>query len=505
MQLAIVGLIALAFAITSYYATETFGPFGWANAIGGILALAAAAVRGVRRARPLGTPIARRLLLPRLALVAGAVAGAVALERAAAWSGAQLDWTAERRFDLSPATRQLLDRVPGKVSATLYYELFDPRARRTRLLLKTLAQAGPVRVSERLLDEAADEAERYQISSSDTVVLQLGQRFETVERPGEGSIYEALYRLLSTAEERTLYVARGEGEGDLTRTDEVGYSGLAAALQTEGYALRDLVTAAIEEVPADADALLFVGPKRRLRETALAALERYLAGGGRLVALLDPGHETGFEELLSGWGIRLVDGVVIDPASGPIEGDPPGVNPLVFLYTPHPITQGLSSTTMTFFLRARPVEVARKPEPDDRLQELAYASRRAWVSEQVAAVERGFLPERPPDAASDYRSLVVAGRYPRGEAEARIAVFGDSDLASNRHLRAVYNADVVLNAIHWATEREPDITLRPKALTPDQFPLTPEQSLEMLYGVGLVIPELCLIAASLAWLRKRSA
>ena len=43
-----------------------------------------------------------------------------------------------------------------------------------------------------------------------------------------------------------------------------------------------------------------------------------------------------------------------------------------------------------------------------------------------------------------------------------------------------------------------------KATTPDQDPLTPQQTLGMLYGIGLLVPELLLIASALAWLRTRS-
>jgi hypothetical protein len=35
--------------------------------------------------------------------------------------------------------------------------------------------------------------------------------------------------------------------------------------------------------------------------------------------------------------------------------------------------------------------------------------------------------------------------------------------------------------------------------------MTPLDSLRMFYAVGLVIPELCLIAGAVMWLRRRSA
>ena len=73
--------------------------------------------------------------------------------------------------------------------------------------------------------------------------------------------------------------------------------------------------------------------------------------------------------------------------------------------------------------------------------------------------------------------LVVAGRYPRESGEIRIVAFGDSDFASNRYLRTLYNLDLVLNAVHWAIEREPEITVRPKIRDTVQFPIPVENTL----------------------------
>lgn len=504
--LALVGMIAIAFGLGSYYTTESLGGFAVANLAAGAVALLAATVAAVARgARRAGAPTGRGRLLPRAVWVVFALAAAVALERCAQHTELQADWTAERRFELAPATRQALAELPGAVTATLYFEDFDPRVRRTRLLLETLEEnAAALRVRQRRLAESALEADRYEVTRSNSVVLVLDGTFETVENPTEGSLYEALRRL-GRRDETLLYVARGEGEGDFSSVEPIGYSGLGAALHAEGYRLRELVLAAASAVPEDAAGLLVVGPERPLRDATLTALADYLSGGGRLVVLLDPGRETGLEALLGAWGFELPDAVVIDPASGPVEGDAAGLNPILFTYAEHPVVRGLDSRRMLFLLRARPVLPTRKPAPQDDLAGVAFTSGRAWLTEQVRAAERGLLPAPPPDATRQHFPLAAAGRYPRDGVEARIVVFGDSDFASNRYLRALYNLDVVLNAVHWATQREEQITLRPKTLTPHQFPLTPQDSLRMFYGVGLVIPEGCLIAAALIWLRRRSA
>jgi len=100
----------------------------------------------------------------------------------------------------------------------------------------------------------------------------------------------------------------------------------------------------------------------------------------------------------------------------------------------------------------------------------------------------------------------VAGLYPRERGQARIVVIGDADFASNANLRTLYNLDLIMNAIHWAAENDSEITLRPKNRpAPVQFPIPLTDTLQTLYGVGLLVPELLLIAGGIVWLRGRSS
>jgi hypothetical protein len=351
--------------------------------------------------------------------------------------------------------------------------------------------------------EAKAEVDRFDLAFSNSVVLELGDEWTVVERPSEGTLLEGLRRLTHRGAS-LVYVTRGEGEGDLESTQEAGLSGLAAQLEGEGYRVRELVLSAVREVPEDAAAVLVLAPQRRFRDEAIEALDRYVRRGGRLVAFLEPGRDTGVEGLLARYGLEVPDGVVVDEAAGPVEGLPRGVAPIVYSYGSHPITRGLSPRTMTFFLRARPVVPARKPEPEDQLVGLAFSSPRAWLAVESGAIERGLAPLRPEGVQPERFPLAAAGLYPRDGVEGRIVAFGDADFASNHYLRTLYNLDLLLNAMHWVLSREDAITLRPKQVTQDQDPLTPQQSLSMLYGVGLLLPELLLVAAALAWVRQRT-
>jgi hypothetical protein len=504
-ELALGGLIAIAFGMGSYYATDHFGAFNYANVILGGTALAVAAARGLSRLRGAGAPAFRGILARGVLGILAAALLALAVERAAHHSGIQFDWSFERKFALSEATLTALADLPCQLTATLYYEEFDPRSRSTRLLLRTLVRAGDLRFDERRLDDHPDDEDRYAIGSSNTVVFHCGDEFQTVERPTEGAIYEALYRFRSF-DSRTLYLSRGAGEGDPERTDAIGFSGFAQALLTEGYRLRHLVTASVSEIPEEADAVVLIAPSRPLRREALDALDRYLERGGRVVAFIEPGRESGVEELLGRWGLRSANSVLIAPASGPVDGDAPGVNPIAFNYTTsHPAARGLGPSRMTFFRGARSFEL-RKPRPGDKLAGVVFASPRSWLHADIGVLSSKVAPERPAAAAEEYRPIAVAAAYPREGSEARIVAFGDSDFASNRHLRTLYNLDLVLNSIHWALEREPDITLRPKtSIGAMQFPLPLASTLRTFQGLGLLLPELLLVAGAILWLRRRSA
>ncbi len=508
-----VAAIGLGFGVLASFASEEPGWFELANY--GLAAGAAliGALRAMLRARDASAAAFRRPLALGALRVGLALLLAVGFERAVALLGVQLDWTFERKYQPAPATLDVLRELceSSEFEALLFGDDFDPRRRSTRLLLKTLAAKSCLRFEARRLGDDPGEEEQYGVGTSNTVVLILRTpghppQIELIERPTEGALFET-FSLLAQREGGVLWIARGAGEGNLESGAPTGYSGLASALVTEGYQLHQFVGAATSEIPSDVSAVLWIAPERALPPEALAALERYLAGGGRLVAWLEPGSAGGVSELLTRWGIEPAGGVVVDPASAQIDGCVPGLCPLVYAYaTSHPIARGLDDTRMTFFRGARTFRL-RKPEIDDRLVAVAFASVRSWIEPDVSVLHGSREPKRPPEESGDYHPLLVAGSYPRGERETRIVAIGDADLSSNHDLRALYNLDLTVNAVHWASAREPAITLRPKVAVSGkmQFPIPLQNTFTRFQSLGLLLPELLLIAGAFIWARTRTA
>ena len=505
-ELLVIGVITLAFGLASLKIQGELALFGTVQLAIAAIALGAAGLSAARNLRQRQRrTLARGSATDALLMVVAVTWGVLLLEGFASHSQVRFDLTFEGRYHLSPATCAAVTALSPAPQFTLYFEPGDPRVRQTRQLLDEVARCAPgIAVREKDLLQHPEDEDRFEIGSSDSVVIETATHWETVQRPGEGTLYEALARL-DTRDRGTVYFLAGTGEGDIRRSRDLGYSGLATALETEGYRVGRLTLQSSEGVPTDAAAVIAIAPQRRLRAETLAALRDYLnQGNAGLVAFLEPCRQTGLEELLGEFGIDSPDALVVDPTSGRVEGDAYGVRPLASNYTPHPSTRGLNSNRMTFFGRSR-VFKPRKPRPDDTLRTTVFTSNESWLDEQSCTSGALETASRPADVSPSYFPLVVTGDYERGTGTTRIVAFGNADLASNRYLRSVYNLDLVLNSIHWAVSNRQAITIRPKSSNVLQFPLPLQSTLQAFYGVGLLVPELSLIAGGVVWIRRRRA
>jgi hypothetical protein len=267
-ELALVGLVAVIFGLGSFWATDHFGAFSAVNLAAGGTALLAALALGARRLRALGGPHSRPVIARGLAGIALAVAVAVGAEWLAGRLDWRFDWTLEGEFEPSEAVCRALGELEEPLELQLFSDPLDPRRRRTRLHLEALARCGPVEVRELELGARPELEDRFGVGSSNSVVVALGDRWELLPRPTEGALYEALYHLRQIDAGSVAFLA-GAGEGDPRRGDELGYSGLGVALQTEGYRVLSLVSAALREVPPEVKAVIAIAPRRHLTENAL--------------------------------------------------------------------------------------------------------------------------------------------------------------------------------------------------------------------------------------------
>ena len=158
-------------------------------------------------------------------------------------------------------------------------------------------------------------------------------------------------------------ILRGEGEGDPERENE-------PRLRRARRGARDRGLRAAQPRDADLDARRArrdrrdprdraAAPDRRARAGARCA--RFLARGGALIALLEPGVDSGLEELLAEWGIDVARRGR-DRSRRPARASAPsrtGVCPLAYNYETHAVDARPRPQPHDLLLRRAPVRAAQ--------------------------------------------------------------------------------------------------------------------------------------------------
>ena len=91
-----------------------------------------------------------------------------------------------------------------------------------------------------------------------------------------------------------------------------------------------------------------------------------------------------------------------------------------------------------------------------------------------------------------------------GNGEARLVVFGDTDIANNQYIGNFFNRDFIMNSIDWLAGESNSITIRPRELRASRFDLT-VQEFDVVFVLSvLLLPELLLIIGFAVWWERRN-
>ncbi len=444
----------------------------------------------------------------------------------------RFDWSEAKVHSLSDQSEKLLAGLDGDVEVVAFYPPLDVGP--VRDLLDRYAYASP-RFKVQYVDpnERPELLARYEVTpeklGNGVVHIGLGGESVEVSEVTEENVTNAMVKLSRTGE-KTVYFLEGHNEHSIegeAGAAKDGYERAADALRNENYRVEELLLAAKGEVPADADVVVIPGATRPLLAEERQALRSYLERGGAVFALLDPRANTDLVDDVRSWGVLLGDDVVVDRELA-LFGR--ATAPFARRYAEsHEITKGLEDTTI--FNTARSVRSAGDGKAS--LVELVFTGDASWAETDLAR----FFGEGAAELDdSDLRgpvSLAVAGTLrlaPDGEApqagagpgaepaqaegageekaeakgkQARIAVFGDSDFASNELIEAYRNRDLFVNTVNWLIGDIEAISIRPVRSRASRFELSAEQFLRVRSLSLFVLPEAIAIAGVLVWWARR--
>ena len=219
-----------------------------------------------------------------------------------------------------------------------------------------------------------------------------------------------------------------------------------------------------------------------------------------------PTRRSTWRDLIARWGIDVLDGYVIDLASH-VAGTP--ATPLVGQGS-YIATDVAPQMDLTFYPGLAPLWVIRPPEEMPSVLELKPL---AVVSDRSFATED---PETPVPLAADVLGPFMVGLVVRAQGPVdqpapsgaarpttTLAVFGDTDFASNPNFLSFSNGDLFLNVMNYVTGDEALISVRPKPVVFREMAMTPREFNFVRYTGWFLLPLLVTIAGFIAWWRRR--
>ena len=458
-----------------------------------------------------------------------------------------------KRFDVSEAGVHSLSDQTRKVLADLEQDVevvaFYPRSQHEEirdLLDRYAYESQRFHVIYADPNQRPDLVEKYGVAperlGQGLVRVAIGGESVELEQVDEPKLTNALVKLTRQGQKKVYFVT-GHNERPIEGRGADGKDGFqraAEALRNENYQVATINLETVAEVPDDADVVILAGPTRPLRPGDADKLDRYLARGGAILAMVDPRAQTDFVEVLAGWGVEIGHDAIVDRLQS-LFGQ--AMSPMAGQYADHEITRELREVTLFPMARSvRPREMEADPtgahgSNNGRFVELVRTSENAWAERDLDLLFASGRAELGADDLPGPVSLAVAGRprtaaappaasagdgegrtegegadeggsteaKPSTPPEPRLVVFGDSDFAANQTIDAYRNRDLFVNSVNWLLGDVEAISVRPNKSRASRLLFTNEQISTLRYLVLFVLPQAIAIFGVFAWWSRRRA
>jgi len=425
----------------------------------------------------------------------------------------RLDFTADQRYTLSRATKDILSSLEYPVTVTAYiseelppqfaqlrrdfreelveysnnsggkvvYEFINPNEDEKTEQQAMQAGIQPVLINVREKDQVKQQ-KAYM-----GAVLQYEDKKEVIAfiQPGAAMEYSlsTSIKKMSVTNKLKIGVAQGNGEPSL--------NGMVQAIQALSV-LYDVEPVDLNETSAAMGkfkVVMIVGPKDTLSQQAFQNLDQYLASGGNLYIALNRvdgnfqtsmGSEvgTGLERWLETKGIRINPDFIIDQRCGSVmvqqqqgmmsfqtQMNFPYL-PMVTLFANHPAVKGLTSVVLPF---ASSIEYTGT-NPEITFTALATTSEKAGTERPPLYFNINRNWQQTDFPLSKVTVACLLDGKISGDKESKIIVVSDADFPVNgegneRREIPQDNLNLLVNGVEWLADESGLIDLRTKEIS----------------------------------------
>jgi len=416
----------------------------------------------------------------------------------------KVDLTKNKRFTLSPRTRDLLKSLKEPVRATV----FIPAGRSTakaRDLFRQYAEAGDKFTwshVDPLIDQKTLLEKRPKLSQTDLTgaILEYQDKRQDLSDFTEKDVTSAILKMTRDTKRKIVFL-KGHGEADPTA---LGGGDPGKSVQELGNDLKSLEWP-IETVdlyakdaktpdPVETAVLVISGPERELAPQEQKHLNEYLNKGGRVLLLLDPNGPS-MSSFLAPWGIKTSEELVLDRSQ---QG-------LVVVEAGRDAHESVRSARRVLFQPLRPV-TSTSPAPSGvTVTELL----KSGPFSEIAANAKPGKPVDLKNTRPGPIGLAAMSEKKMGSGDdaktARLVVVGDSTFIADQltRLPTFYNLALGSGLINYLGEEEALVSIPPKDENTEQAFLTPDQGrlLPLIHFIDF--PLLAMALAIMVYLKRR--
>jgi ABC-type uncharacterized transport system involved in gliding motility auxiliary subunit len=415
------------------------------------------------------------------------------------------DWTASGRNTLSPASVELLQRMPEPIHITAYATEDEALRQSISDLVKRYQRAHPdIQLTFVNPDLVPDKVRELGINMNGELMVEYQGRQEHLKERSEQALTNLLQRL-ARADERWLVFLAGHGERKILGQANHDLGTFGAQLQDKGLKVHSQTLSEEPTLPDNTALLVIAGPQVDLLPGEVSIIQDYLTQGGNLLWLHDPGKLYGLGPVAESLGIHFLPGMVVDPTTRILGiGDPRFA--LVADYPAKAVVQQFD--TVTLFPQACALQASKA---DDWQQlPLLLTSAKSW--DETGPLDGQIRFDKDTDtpgpltigvALTRTRSEKVEDGNGNISGEQRIIVTGDGDFLSNAYLGNGGNLDLGLNMFNWLAHDDSLINI-PSKTTPDRsLELSPFAQGIIGFGFLVALPLMFMAGGAFIWWQRR--
>jgi len=407
----------------------------------------------------------------------------------------QFDWTHNHRNTLSEASRTLLRTLDKPVQLTAFArDTEGVRANIAEFVARYQKYKQDIALEYVNPDTDPARVRAAGVRLDGELVVEYNGRKENLSQLSEEAFTNTLVRLGRGGERWVVFVS-GHGERSPDRQANFDLSTWATQLAKRGLKTRSLALGGQNAIPQNTSVLVIASPRAKFLAGEIKQIEHYLARGGNLLWLAEPGPLQGLDRVAESLGVEFQRGVVVDPTSQSLTGSAANFI-VVTRYGTHPVVQGFE--LMTLFPEAAGLSV--QPPKDWEHQVMLDTAPSAWLETGAATGKLHF--DQGQDIHGPINIAVSLTRKQEGR-EQRVAVIGDGDFLSNTYLGNGGNLELGMNLVNWLGNDDAYINV-PVRTAPDMgLTLARSAQIGIVLGFLVILPVGLLASGITIWWRRR--